>query len=109
MNHCCYCDKALYTMRMNAVTHEITTEHDKEHRFNSTKERICKVCDDRLVRKSAQIECSSCNRPIYVIAADRFREDPLTIRDLKGIEPQHDPIEGVTSRCVHCKTIVEWG
>lgn len=107
--HCCYCDKALYSMRMNAVSHIISVEHDKEQRFNSNQERICKVCDDRLIRKGAQIECGSCDQPIYVIAADRFKEDELKVSDLQGISPQHNPIEGVINSCVHCKQIIEWG
>lgn len=109
MNHCCYCDKALYTMQMNAATKEISVFHEKEKQYNSNGERICTKCNDRLIREGTEIGCSSCNQPIYVIGADKFKEDALTVRDLRGINPQHDPIEGVINRCVHCKTIVEWG
>lgn len=107
--HCLYCDKALYKMSFNPHNHTIGVVDDPSRVYNSDNQRICEKCDTRLIRKGTPIECSSCDQPIYAIVLDKFKEDSLKLEDLTGVAPQHDPIEGVVNRCVHCKSIIEWG
>jgi hypothetical protein len=107
-DHCYYCDKPLYTMQLNQRTGAVTSVViEKAH--NSDNEPICLTCHPRLIYRGSIIECSHCDKPIYTIRHDKFKEDPLTVQDLKGIAPQHDPIGDVINRCTHCKNIIEWG
>jgi hypothetical protein len=107
--HCVYCDKALYTMKFNMATQVVTVQDDADHYHNSDGKRICKPCSDRLIRRGAVIECSCCDKPLYEFRHDKFKEDDLKLSEIKGIHPQHDPIEEVVNRCVHCSAEIIWG
>ena len=95
-------------MALNQRTGAVTSV-ECEHGHNSEHEPVCLKCADRLVYRGSVIECSNCDQPIFTILVDKFREDPITVYDLKGIAPQHDPIGDVINRCTHCKNIIEWG
>jgi hypothetical protein len=107
--HCHYCRKALYSMRMDMRQNQVIHIEDVEKAKNSDAQTICTDCRDRLIYRGSFISCSSCDRNIFMFKRDLFKHNALLFEDLLGVYPQHDPIERVINRCVHCKTIIEWG
>lgn len=106
-DHCYYCDKALYRMY---VQKGIYSHVDDTERFeNSDKIRICIKCFNRLIPRDTALNCPSCDKPVFALRADHFREVAIRRKHLKGIAPQPDPYPNAFIKCRHCtKEITAW-
>lgn len=100
-DHCHYCDHALYKMYLKQGLYSHVA--DSSNYRDSTGNRLCKVCDERLLREGYEIPCPVCEVPIFALNKDRFKEMKMTRDDLKGIPPQPDPYRGAFIKCKHCK------
>lgn len=105
--HCHYCNAALYKMSYKPGSLLVVQEPDKEEYHNSSNERICKKCDESLIRRDTKIECH-CGNHIYYFVSDMFNPGRLSVDHIKGVNPQPDPIEGIKHKCVHCRRVIQW-